>query len=119
MPKDYPRALRVGEQLRRELATLLREEVKDPRIGMVTIADVEVSRDLSHAKVFFTVLGKEGAAYESERGLKAAAGYLRGELGRRLRLRGAPELRFIYDETERRAERVDALIDRARAKDKR
>jgi ribosome-binding factor A len=117
MPKEYPRTLRVGEQIHRELARLVHDVVKDPRVGMVTIVDVEVSRDLAHAKVYFSVLGDDETQSASGAGLNRAAGFLRGELGRRLRIRGVPELRFIYDETQRTGARVDALIEEALAKE--
>lgn len=111
MPKDYPRTLRVGEQLRRELAQLIRDEVKDPRVGDVTVLDVEVSKDLGHARVYFSVLQGEGTrAEECTHGLQRAGGFLRHELGKRLRLRTIPELRFVYDATEDRAHHLEALI---------
>lgn len=113
MPKEFSRSLRVGEQIHRELARLVHDAVKDPRIGMVTIVDVEVSRDLAHAKVYFSVLGDDVTVRASETGLHRAAGFLRGELGRRLNMRGVPELRFIYDDTQQKGARVDALIDEA------
>lgn len=117
MPRDYPRTRRVGEQMQRELANLIRTEVKDPRLGMVTISGVEVSRDLSHAKVFFTVLGDEQAKDNSLLVLKHAAGFLRKALGREMKLRSVPELHFHYDDTLDRGMRLDALIDSAVAED--
>ncbi len=113
MPREYSRTLRVAEQIRRELAELIRNEVKDPRVGMVTISDVEVSKDLAHAKVFFSVLGNESDAAASAEGLHRAAGFLRRELGKVMRLRVVPELRFVYDDTQERGTRLSALIDRA------
>lgn len=113
MPKDFSRTLRIGEQIRRELAVLVRDEIKDPRVGMVTLGDVEVSRDLSHAKVFFTVLGDEEQTRASLEGLSRAAGFLRRELGKAMRLRVVPALHFIYDDTQERGARLSALIDKA------
>lgn len=113
MPNEFPRAYRVGEQLHRELAQLIQDEVRDPRVGSVTIVDVAVSRDLAHAKVYFTVIGDDEALHASETALNRAAKFLRGELGRRIKMRGVPELRFIYDDTQQKAARVDALIDAA------
>lgn len=111
MPKDYPRTLRVGEQLRRELAQLIRDQVKDPRVRGVTVLDVEVSKDLGHARVYFSMLPGEGVdTEECAQGLQRAAGFLRRELGRRLRLRSIPELRFVYDATEDRAHHLESLI---------
>ena len=103
----------MGEQIRRELAELLRDEVKDPRIGMVSIGDVEVSRDLSHARVYFSIYGDEDTIKECKAGLDSAAGFLKGELGRRMKLRAVPSLRFLRDDTQQRGDRVAELIDRA------
>lgn len=111
MPKDFPRALRIAEQVRREIADLLRSGVKDPRVGMVTISDVEVSRDLKHAKIYFTVLGDQDLIDSSQTGLDSAVGFLRHELGKRLKIRTVPDLRFIYDHSLLQGERIDALIE--------
>ncbi len=112
MSKEYSRSLRVAEQIQRDLARLIRTDVKDPRIGMVTISEVRVSTDLAHAKVYMTVLGSdaEGAA-ESVGTLNRAAPFLRHALGRRLLLRIIPQLHFVYDETLDKGARLDALID--------
>ncbi len=115
--QDYHRSDRVADQMQRELAELVRLEVKDPRVGMVTLSGVEVSRDLAHAKVFFTQLGGEEKGREAQTGLNHAAGYLRRALGHRLRLRSVPTLRFIYDDTPERGARISALIDSAIAED--
>ena len=116
MPKDFPRTLRVGEQVHRELAVLLRDEIKDPRIGMVTILDVQVTKDLAYARVYFTVLGDDKVIQDSQEGLGSAAGFLRRELARRLEIRTIPQLHFIYDDTQRKADRVATLIDQGLAK---
>jgi ribosome-binding factor A len=113
MRREIPRTVRVGEQIRRELAELLRDEVKDPRIGMVSLGDVEVSRDLSHARVYFSIYGDEDTIRECKAGLDSAAGFLKGELGRRMKLRVVPSLRFLHDDTQQRGDRVAELIDRA------
>lgn len=117
MPKDYLRTERIGEQIHRELAELISREIKDPRVGMVTISGVDVSADLSHAKVWFTVLGDEAGVAHTSEGLRRAAGFLRRELGRRLHIRIIPELHFHFDNTQARAARLDALIDQAVAED--
>lgn len=117
MPREYPRTVRVGEQIHRELAQLVRVAVKDPEVGMVTILEAVVSRDFAHAKIYFSVLGDEPTIRTSEAGLNRAAGFLRRELGRRMKMRTVPQLRFVYDDTEREGARIDALIDRARAED--
>lgn len=119
MPKDFPRTRRVGEQIQRELAELIRDEISDPRVGMVTVSGVEVTRDFAHAKVFVTPLGggaEEGAA--TAEALNRGAGYLRKLLGQRLRLRTVPALKFLYDESFERGARLSALIDRAVDSDK-
>ena len=118
MPREFSRSLRVAEQLQRELAELIRDEVKDPRLGMVSISGVEVSRDMAHAKVFVSVLGEEPVAVASLEALNHAAGFLRHELGRRMRLRSVPQLRFIHDRSLEEGARMSALIDAALAGDK-
>lgn len=117
MPHDYDRTDRIGEQIKRELATLIRDEIKDPRVGrLVTILDVRVTRDLSQAKVFFDVMDQDSHA-ACEKGLNSAAGFLRHELGHRIKLRNTPALQFIYDDTELRANELSARIDAAIASD--
>jgi ribosome-binding factor A len=107
------RAHRVGEQIQQELAQLLRSEVKDPRVGMVTVTQVEVSADMAHAKVFFTNLeGREHAA-EAERALGRTAGFLRSQLSHRLKLYTVPELHFVYDDSIETGMRLAKLIDEA------
>jgi ribosome-binding factor A len=112
MSREFSRSLRVAEQIQRELAQLIQTEVKDPRVGMVSISEVRVSNDLAHAKVFMTVIGSdaEGAA-ESVGILNRAAPFLRHALGRRMVLRIVPQLHFVYDETLETGARLAALID--------
>ncbi|MGB0847289.1 MAG: 30S ribosome-binding factor RbfA [Thiolinea sp.] len=112
----FARSERVAELLRRDLSVLIRERIKDPRIGMVTILDVTVSKDLSHAKVWFDVLDAEQGKV-AEESLNHAAGFLRRELGRELKLRVTPGLRFYYDDTQLRGNTLSALIDKAVAED--
>lgn len=118
MPREFSRALRVGEQIHRELAVLIRTELKDPGVGMITLGDVEVSRDLAYARVYFTVLGDDAARTASESALRRASGFLRRELGRRMRLRIVPELRFVYDDSQAHGDRLDALIAQALRQDR-
>ena len=109
MAQEYPRRYRVADQIQRELGELVRE-VKDPRVaGMVTIAGVDVSPDLANAKVFVTVLQSDEPE-ATVAALNRAAGFLRGRLGQRLKLRGTPRLVFQYDATLDRAERVEQLL---------
>jgi ribosome-binding factor A len=120
MPKDFPRTRRIGEQLQRELAGLIRDDVRDPRVGMVTVSAVDVTRDLAHAKVFVAVLGGDAEqTAETVEALNNAAGYLRKLLGQRLRLRTVPALHFHYDESFDRGARLSQLIDQAVSRDER
>ena len=114
MPKDYPRSRRIGVEIQRELADLIRFELKDPRVGqMVTLTGVEVSPDQSHAKVFFTILGDDAAKDSTAAGLKRAAGFLRTQLSQRLQLRTVPQLDFKYDASVERGAHLSRLIDEA------
>lgn len=115
MPKDYARTDRVAEQIQRELAELVRLEVKDPRVRMVTITGVEVVRDYSHAKVFYTTL--EGAGDKVQQGLDRAAGFLRSQLAHAMKLRITPQLHFVYDESVERGIHLSQLIEQAVASD--
>jgi ribosome-binding factor A len=116
MPRDFNRSERVAGTLRRELAQLIQMEVKDPEVGFVGLSDVEVSRDLSHAKVFVTVFETEKAA-SSVKALNRAAGYLRRRLGQEMRIRSVPELHFQHDASVETGQRMDNLIDAAVASD--
>ena len=113
MPKDYPRSRRIAEQIQRELSDVVRLELKDPRVGMITITDVEVSPDHAQATVFFTLLGDEERVQSTTKALGHAAGYLRTQLARRIRLRTAPQLQFKYDASVERGARLSRLIDEA------
>ena len=101
---------KLGDLIQRELSDLLQRELRDPRVGMLTITAVDVSPDLSHAKVFFTIFEKEKLA-ETATGLKRSAGFLRSQLARRIKLYTTPELRFVYDESVERGDRLSRLID--------
>ena len=118
MKRHSQRAQRVGEQIQRELALLLREHVKDPRVGHVTITAVEVSPDLSHAKVFVTHLAGSEHADEVVQALQRTAGFLRTELGRRMKLYSVPQLHFAYDDSIESGMRLSQLIDDAVASDR-
>jgi len=113
MPKDFSRTRRVGEQIQRELAVLIQQEIKDPRLGMVTVSAVEVSRDLSVAKVFVTVFDEQHDIAQSLEALNHAAGFLRHCLGKSMSLRSVPILKFIYDESVSQGNRLSSLIDEA------
>ena len=117
MPKDFHRSQRVEEQILRLLAELIRREVKDPRVGPVTVTAVELSRDLSHAKVYFLPFDAKRSAVEVGAALGSAAGFLRVHLKKHLKMRSVPELHFLPDESIERAVRVSALINAAVASD--
>jgi len=117
MTKDFPRASRIADQIQRDLSDLIRLEVKDPRVSLVTISAVEVTRDLSHAKVYVTSLAPEHSAEQTTAALQHAAGFLRSQLARGLKLRTVPQLQFVYDVSVERGIHVSDLIDRAVAED--
>ena len=110
MNKSYPRSRRVGDQIQRTLSELLRREVRDPRLGSITLTDVRVSQDLSHARVFYSVLGGTRDPALTQEILDEAATMLRGRLGRSLGLRHAPEIRFEADTLIDEGARMSALI---------
>lgn len=110
MPREFPRARRVEEQLKRLLSEQVRREVKDPRVGLITITAIEVSRDLTHASVFFTPFAGIGDSAAALEALRHAAGFLRHQIRKQMRLRVAPELVFQVDESIERAARLSALI---------
>ena len=106
------RPQKVAELIQRDLSDLLRNELRDPRVGMLTITSVDVSPDLSHAKVYFTLLDRKNLE-DTLDGLKRASGYLRSQLARRMKLYTTPELRFSYDESVERGDHLSRLIDSA------
>jgi ribosome-binding factor A len=108
---NNPRSRRVAEQIRQELADVVMREMKDPRVAGVSFTAVEVTSDLEHAKVWFTVFGKDHEA--TRQGLTHAAGFLRTELAHRMRMRTVPKLNFHYDESVERGARLSHLIDEA------
>ena len=113
MPRDFARSSRVAQQIRRDLAELIRFEVKDPRLGKVTLTDVEVTPDYAHAKVYYTALADATELEAIGAGLGRAAGFLRRELGRRIKLHHLPELHFVHDASIERGARLSQLIDAA------
>ena len=122
MPKDYSRTSRLCEQIQRDLAQMIQFEMKDPRLGMVTLNQVKVAKDLGYADIYFTVMGAKGETDEqireqTESILNDAAGYLRSELARNMTTRVTPQLRFHYDETLERGHHLTGLIKKARQED--
>ena len=110
MRRAQGRPQKLGDLIQRELSELLQRELRDPRVGMVTITAVDVSPDFSHAKVLFTVLDT-GKLETTLEGLTRSAGFLRSQLARRIKLYTTPELRFAYDESVARGDRLSRLID--------
>ena len=110
MKRGQGRPQRMGDLIQRELSGLIQLELRDPRVGMITITSVDVSPDLSHAKVFFTMLEKDKLE-DTLHGLKRSAGFLRSQLARRIKMYTTPELRFTYDESVERGDHLSRLID--------
>ena len=110
MKRGHGRPQRLGDLIQRELSGLLRLELRDPRVGMLTITSVDVSPDMSHAKVFFTLLEKDKLE-DTLHGLKRSAGFLRSQLAKRISMYTTPELRFEYDESVERGDHLSRLID--------
>jgi len=104
------RPQRLGDLIQREVSELIRLELRDPRVGMLTITSVDVSPDMSHAKVFFTLLEKDRLA-DTLHGLKRSAGFLRSQLAKRIQMYTTPGLRFEYDESVERGDHLSRLID--------
>jgi len=113
---NFSRTDRIAQQIQRELAELLRLQINDPRVRLVTITGVEVARDFSHAKIFFTRL--DGKHDEALQGLDHASGFIRSQLAHSLKLRVMPQLHFVYDESVERGSKLSQLIDQAVASDK-
>ncbi len=116
MPKDYPRSERIASQIQRELAALVQHSVKDPRLSSPSILEVQVSKDLSQAKVYFSVLHSDDAP-QSLTALNHASGFLQREIGKVLKARITPKLKFIYDDSNIRGRNLSDLIDSAVAQD--
>lgn len=120
MSKQYSRAERVGDQIQRELAVLIPREVKDPRLGFVTLTGVDVTRDLGHAKVYITLMNSDDTEVIDSNldVLNEAAGYLRMLLGKAIKMRSIPQLHFHYDDSISRGAYMSSLIERAVASDR-
>lgn len=120
MPREFTRADRVSDAIQRLLAKLIPQEVRDPRIGMVNINDVTVTRDMAYAKVYVTFVGCESdeEGLESAKRLNGAAGFLRTLLAKEMSMRTVPKLQFLYDKTAIRGQELSSLIDRAVADDR-
>ena len=119
MAREYARTDRVGQQIQKEIAVILMREIKDPRLSMTTVSAVEVTRDLAYAKVFVTFFNDDAEEIKASLEVLAEAeGYIRSLLGKRLRARIMPHLRFVYDSSMAEGVRMSALVDQAVASDK-
>lgn len=119
MAREFARTDRIADAIQRILATAITQEVRDPRVGMVNINDVTVTKDMSYAKVFVTFVGRDSEAesLEAAAALNRAAGFLRGIVAKELDIRVTPRLRFIYDKTSVQGQKLSNLIDKAIAED--
>ncbi len=116
MPKEHSRGQRIGDLIQRELSLVIQKEMRDPRVGMLTINEVKVSRDLAYADVYYTLLQNDESAAPDEI-LNNAGGFMRSHLARVLTTRTVPKLRFHYDESVAHGQRLSSLIDKAVAED--
>jgi ribosome-binding factor A len=117
MPREFLRSDRMAEQLRRELAEIVRDEIKDPRLGFVSFTEVRMSRDLSHAVIYCSIFNTEGQQQAIDV-LNRAVGFIRKEIGSRIRARIVPTLKFVIDESVMRGAAMDDLISEAINRDK-
>ncbi|SDE98339.1 ribosome-binding factor A [Paenibacillus sp. cl6col] len=111
------RSGRVGEQMKKELSQLIQTEIKDPRIGFITVTGVDVTNDLSQAKVYLSVMGNEEQKDQSMKALEKASGFLRSEIGKRIRLRHTPELLFKIDSSIEYGSHIEKLLGEIRGRD--
>ncbi len=120
MAREFKRTDRVAEQLQRELAQIIQLEVKDPRVGMVTVCAVDLSRDLHYATVYVTFMGIDETVKATQSAvdiLNEAAGFIRIQIGKRMRMRAVPHVKFLFDESIARGRDLSSLIEKARDKD--
>ena len=120
MAREFKRTDRVAEQLQRELAQIIQQEIKDPRLGMVTVCKVSLSRDLHYATVYVTFLGIDETKKATQAGveiLNDAVSFIRNSLGKRMRMRAVPHVKFLFDESISRGRDLSTLIADAREKD--
>ena len=115
---SFKRATRVGDQVKHEIADILMRKIKDPRIGFVTVTDVDVADDLRNATVYVSIYGSDAEKQESLKGLRSAAAFIRSELGRRMRLRYVPELSIRFDATVERGAHIMELLRQIEEKEK-
>lgn len=111
------RARRVSEEIKKETSKIIRDNVKDPRVGFVTITSVVLTGDLSDAKIYFSVLGEQNSIEETIKALESARGYIRREIGRRIQLRHVPEIHFLYDHSIANGTHIDTLLAQIKKSD--
>jgi ribosome-binding factor A len=107
---QYKRSVRIGDQIRKDISEIILRDLKDPKLGFITVTEVELTDDLRYAKIFYTVLGDEKSKKESQQGLERAKGYIQREIGKRIRLKHTPEITFKYDHTIEKAARIEQLL---------
>lgn len=117
MPKEFHRTDRLSGLMLRELATLIQQEVKDPRLGLVTISSIQITRDLAYAKVYVTIYCDKKDIKQNLKTLNHAAGFLRSQLAKKIDIRKMPELIFVYDDSVAEGNRIESLIKNAIAED--
>ena len=117
MPKDYARTDRIGELIQRELAKIIAKEIRDPKLGLISVAAVKVTRDLSYAKVYISRLGEPSEALHAVSILNKASQFLRFHLAKHVNLRSMPQLQFVYDKSLLTGNELASLIDKAVASD--
>lgn len=114
---SFQRSDRVRQQIKRELSVVIRDELKDPRVGFITVTEVELSPDMRHAKVYVSIMGNEEEKTNTMEGLLRATGFVRTQLGKKIRLRYFPEIIFRHDTSLDRASHIYQLLDEARVKE--
>src|SRR6266568_2186103 len=112
---DYQRSDRVADLLIELISELVRKEIRDPRIGAVTLTGAKVSKDLKHARIYFNLLGRREEREDVAAGLKSATGFIRTKVSKQLKLRFVPAIEFFYDETEDEAQRIESLLNQVKS----
>ena len=112
---DYQRSDRVSDLLIEVISELLRKEIRDPRLGSVTLTGAKVSKDLRHARIYFNLLGQSEEKKDVLAGLKSATGFIRSKAGKQLNLRFVPTIEFLYDETEDEAQKIEGLLKQVKS----
>jgi len=112
---QYKRKDRVGDQIKKEVSHIIQSELKDPGIGFVTITDVELSADLKSARIFYSVFGDENKKLESSKALQRAVFYVQHEIGKRMRLKHTPRIRFVFDDSLEKGARIEKALEQIRS----